>query len=131
MINDLTMAVTQGSGDQKQTAIVKLVNDSVTKKYPFAVLEPEGVKAPLATWAAEVTRKDFFGSNQQFPTVGHAIIHAKVLVIDAFGENPLVITGSHNFSDSASRKNDENLLVVHKNRDLALKYSVAIAAVYD
>ncbi|QTD44142.1 phospholipase D-like domain-containing protein [Ottowia testudinis] len=131
VINDLTMAVTQGAGDQKQTAIVKLVSDEVTKKYPFTVLEPEGVKAPLATWAAEVTRKDFFSSNQQFPTVGHAIIHAKVMVIDAFGENPLVITGSHNFSDSASRKNDENLLVVHKNRDLALKYSVAIAAVYD
>lgn len=28
------------------------------------------------------------GSNQEFPTVGHAIIHAKVMVIDAFGENP-------------------------------------------
>lgn len=47
------------------------------------------------------------------------------------GKEAKLITGSHNFSDSASRKNDENFLVVRKNADLALKYSVAINAVYD
>lgn len=131
VINDLTMPVTTGPAGQKTTTVVHLVSDEVTKKYPFAVLEPEGVKTPLATWAAEVTRRDFFGPNQRHPTVGHAIIHAKVIVIDAFGSNPLVITGSHNFSGAATSKNDENLLVIRGNGGLAMKYSVAIASVYD
>jgi phosphatidylserine/phosphatidylglycerophosphate/cardiolipin synthase-like enzyme len=130
VINDLVMPVTSGSGESKKTVRVELVSDDVSKKHPYAILEPEGVKEPLATWAAEVTRRDFFGNNPRHPTVGHAIIHAKVIVLDAFGDNPVVITGSHNFSDSASTKNDENMLVIRGNRELAEKYAVEIEAVY-
>lgn len=131
VINDLEMAITSGSGTNKKTNIVSLVSDEVEKQYPFSILEPEGVKAPLATWAEEVTRRDFFGKNQQFPTVGHAIIHAKLFVVDPFGANPIVVTGSHNFSKSASEKNDENLLVIRNNPELAQKYCIAINAIYD
>lgn len=113
-----------------------LVVQAIRKWEVRRVPPPNSVSAvrldrPLATWAEEVTRKDFFGPNAQFQTVGHAIIHAKVMVIDAFGAEPMVIAGSHNFSDSASKKNDENFLVIRANRDLASKYSVAISAVYD
>jgi phosphatidylserine/phosphatidylglycerophosphate/cardiolipin synthase-like enzyme len=81
----------------------------------------------LAGWAAEVTRQDFLlGSGG---VIGHAIVHSKVIVIDPF-TNPVVITGSHNFSQSASAKNDENLVIVRGNRALAERYAVNIMATY-
>src|SRR2546427_10294732 len=43
---------------------------------------------------------------------------------------PVVVTGSHNFSSSASRKNDENFTIIRGNHDLALEYSVHILSVY-
>jgi len=44
-------------------------------------------------------------------------MHHKVIVID--GE--IVICGSFNFSDSADRSNDENLLIIY-NRAVAAKF---------
>jgi phosphatidylserine/phosphatidylglycerophosphate/cardiolipin synthase-like enzyme len=45
-----------------------------------------------------------------------AIVHSKAIVIDPFSANCAVITGSHNFSASASTKNDENLVIVRGQR---------------
>jgi hypothetical protein len=42
-----------------------------------------------------------------------------------------VITGSHNFSDSASMKNDENLVIIRGNAKLAQAYALHINGVYD
>jgi phosphatidylserine/phosphatidylglycerophosphate/cardiolipin synthase-like enzyme len=60
-----------------------------------------------------------------------AIVHSKAIVIDPFSENCAVITGSHNFSDSASQHNDENLVIVRGNQKLAQAYAVHISGVYD
>ncbi|MBY0552573.1 MAG: hypothetical protein K2W95_35150 [Candidatus Obscuribacterales bacterium] len=49
----------------------------------------------------------------------HAVLHGKILVIDPFGENPVVIFGSHNLGFKASYGNDENLIIVHGNKELA------------
>ncbi|MEO6090284.1 MAG: phospholipase D-like domain-containing protein [Umezawaea sp.] len=38
--------------------------------------------------------------------------HTKYMLIDPLGDNPLVITGSGNFSDASVNKNDENMLVI-------------------
>jgi phosphatidylserine/phosphatidylglycerophosphate/cardiolipin synthase-like enzyme len=62
--------------------------------------------------------------------VGHAIIHSKVVVVDPFSASPTVITGSHNFSASASGKNDENFLIIKGNKDLAEAYAVNIEGAY-
>jgi phosphatidylserine/phosphatidylglycerophosphate/cardiolipin synthase-like enzyme len=43
----------------------------------------------------------------------------------------VVVTGSHNFSRSASEENDENFVVVRGNRRLAEAYAVACAGVWD
>src|SRR5262249_47283030 len=59
------------------------------------------------------------------------IVHSKVIVIDANGKNPVVITGSHNFSKSASTKNDENLVIVRGDSALAQAYAVNIQSVCD
>ena len=60
-----------------------------------------------------------------------AIVHSKVIVVDPFSDDCAVITGSHNFSVSASEKNDENLLIIRGNKRLAQAYAVHINGVYD
>jgi len=42
---------------------------------------------------------------------GGGRLHSKTMVLDAYGENPVVITGSFNWSASATQSNDEFLMV--------------------
>jgi phosphatidylserine/phosphatidylglycerophosphate/cardiolipin synthase-like enzyme len=85
------------------------------------VVQPQGHAHTAAWWALETTRGQFLSS------VGHAIVHSKVLVVDPFSDAPVVVTGSHNFSLSASRQNDENFVVIRGNRRLAEAYAVNVA----
>lgn len=57
--------------------------------------------------------------------IGFATIHDKIIVIDPFGTNPTVITGSHNLGYAASYKNDENMLIV-ENKGIAEAYTAHI-----
>ena len=82
------------------------------------------MRVPAAGWAAETTRRQFRN------TIGFAIIHSKVLVVDPFSSDPMVVTGSHNFSISASSKNDENFIVVRGDRALAEAYAVNIESAW-
>jgi hypothetical protein len=60
-----------------------------------------------------------------------AIVHSKAIVIDPFSDDCAVITGSHNFSASASEKNDENLVIIRGNQKLAQAYALHINGAYD
>jgi phosphatidylserine/phosphatidylglycerophosphate/cardiolipin synthase-like enzyme len=42
-----------------------------------------------------------------------SLVHAKTIGIDPLSDVCVVITGSHNFSVSASERNGENLAIVH------------------
>jgi phosphatidylserine/phosphatidylglycerophosphate/cardiolipin synthase-like enzyme len=53
-----------------------------------------------------------------------------MIVIDPLSDNCKVITGSHNFSISASEQNDENFLVISGNKVLAEAYAVTCLATY-
>lgn len=63
--------------------------------------------------------------------VGFAIVHDKVVVIDPFSKNSVVITGSHNLGHKASFNNDENLVMIRGNRKLAEAYTSHVLDVYD
>lgn len=91
------------------------------------VVQPRGVNA-LANWAASVARREFL--TMQGGVIGFAIVHSKIIVIDPF-TNPVVITGSHNFSGNASTANDENFVIVRDNPELAASYAAHIMGVYD
>lgn len=52
----------------------------------------------------------------------YAAAHNKVMVIDADTREPVVITGSYNWSGGAQRRNAENVLVLRRNRELARAY---------
>lgn len=58
-------------------------------------------------------------------------IHSKVIIIDPFSNNPIVITGSHNLGEKASRENDDNLNIITGNTKLAEEYCVHIMSVYN
>jgi hypothetical protein len=113
----------QGRGDESALDVALIDG---TKRIPLHldIIQPEGVQQPMANFAAEVTHKQFLAN------VGHAIIHSKVLVIDPFSADPVVITGSHNFSSSASSKNDENFIIVRGDHALAEAYAVNIYGAY-
>ena len=59
-----------------------------------------------------------------------AMVHSKVIVVDPYGEKPVVITGSHNMGPKASGVNDENLLIIEGDSDLASRYAGHIMQVY-
>lgn len=52
----------------------------------------------------------------------HAAAHNKVMVVDPDGREPVVLTGSYNFSYSGKSENAENVLVVSGHRALARTY---------
>ncbi|MGE5195477.1 MAG: phospholipase D-like domain-containing protein, partial [Deltaproteobacteria bacterium] len=59
------------------------------------------------------------------------IIHDKIVVIDPFADNCVVVTGSHNLGHKASFNNDENLVIIEGNRKLAVAYASHVLDVYD
>lgn len=95
------------------------------EEYFLDSAETTGVGRSVGAWAVEGTAGDF----RKY--VGQAITHSKVMVIDPFGETPVVVTGSHNFSKSASGKNDENFLVIRGHRAIAEHYAVNAIQTYN
>ncbi len=88
---------------------------------------PHGVSA-----ANEPSWADIEFSVKQIHDAGmQAIVHSKTIVVDPFSDNCAVVTGSHNFSASASEKNDENLVIIRGNKKLAQAYALHINGVYD
>jgi phosphatidylserine/phosphatidylglycerophosphate/cardiolipin synthase-like enzyme len=48
-----------------------------------------------------------------------AYIHSKFLLRDPLGKDPIVVTGSANFSDPSTTANDENMLIIRGDRRVA------------
>jgi phosphatidylserine/phosphatidylglycerophosphate/cardiolipin synthase-like enzyme len=123
-VRGVVSSLPNGVGDESKVD-VNLVNGGQSNQSTLDIIQPEGVENAFANFAAEVTRKEFLSQ------VGYAIIHSKVLVIDPFSDHATVVTGSHNFSTSASAKNDENFIVIKGDRALAEAYTVNIISAYE
>ena len=52
----------------------------------------------------------------------YASAHNKILLIDVEGNDPVIITGSYNFTYSAQARNAENVLILRDNAPLARAY---------
>jgi hypothetical protein len=112
--------VDETTGTTTRVRVTLFGDPAVAGPRTYDVVQPRGFEHVAATWAQETTRQQFLSN------VGHAIIHSKVLIADPFGDAPVVVTGSHNFSISASEKNDENFVVVRGERTLAEAYAVNV-----
>jgi phosphatidylserine/phosphatidylglycerophosphate/cardiolipin synthase-like enzyme len=83
----------------------------------YESMVPKNIKDTFHNWATEI--------------LGQGVhIHSKVIVLDPFGDNPVVMTGSHNLGFKASSKNDDNLMIIEGNKALAAAYAANIIAIY-
>ena len=80
---------------------------------------PSGIKQEFAYWLGEV----------QLHSLG-VLIHSKLILVDPFGDHPVLVVGSHNFSGNASGSNDDNFLVLRNQPALARAYATNIISVY-
>jgi phosphatidylserine/phosphatidylglycerophosphate/cardiolipin synthase-like enzyme len=77
--------------------------DSDNQVVAGAYIGEGGTKGGWHQWAKEALT----GLN------GHVqFIHTKYMLIDPLGDDPIVITGSANFSEASTSGNDENMLVI-------------------
>jgi phosphatidylserine/phosphatidylglycerophosphate/cardiolipin synthase-like enzyme len=71
------------------------------------------LQTTLGNWVVETdTRK--LGLNQHV-----AFIHCKFLLHDPLGDDPIVVTGSANFSPASTNDNDENMVILRGDRRVA------------
>jgi len=91
-------------------------------KQPFIVINAANnvyeawgsfLRTPLHQWARETSAQGM-GLNQHV-----SFIHSKFLLVDPLGGDPIVVTGSANFSVASENDNDENMLIVRGNRRVA------------
>jgi len=71
---------------------------------------------PLYQWTKETNTKAL-GLNQHV-----SYIHSKFLLMDPLTQDPIVVTGSANFSTASTNDNDENMLVIRGNQRVADVY---------
>jgi phosphatidylserine/phosphatidylglycerophosphate/cardiolipin synthase-like enzyme len=82
--------------------------------------------------AIALNKDDIVGSLEgELLSVGKAIIHDKIVVIDPLSNDCTVIVGSHNLGLKASYENDENLLIIRGNPKLAQAYMTHVLDVYE
>lgn len=65
----------------------------------------------FARWLAEIDRI--------IPSLHVYWIHTKYMIIDPFSNDPVVISGSANFSKASTDTNDENMLIIKGDKRIA------------
>jgi phosphatidylserine/phosphatidylglycerophosphate/cardiolipin synthase-like enzyme len=97
----------------------------------------KGVKTPVRQDPRVIGAEAFDGKvipkgwQKEILKAGFAIIHDKILVIDPFSTDCVVATGSHNLGHKASFDNDENLVIIEGNKEVAVAYATHVLDVYD
>ena len=89
----------------KDTEALRKIEDN---RIAFGCLAPEG--NALDQWQQEKTT----GLNTHVK-----FIHTKYMLVDPLSDNPLVITGSANFSNASTTNNDENMLIIQGSKPVA------------
>lgn len=66
----------------------------------------------------------WFAEEQHFRRKGHVFyVHTKIMMIDPLTDDPLVFTGSANFSPNSLSSNDENMVLIRGNTGVADTYT--------
>lgn len=106
-------------------------NEEANAKPAVALFRPsKKTPAIIAAAALENGWEEWHAELLKLPDA-HAIIHSKVIVIDPFGDDPVVVgAASDNLGLKASIANDETMLIIRGNKALAQAYFVHIMDVY-
>lgn len=94
--------------------VTRVYNDSLLKAPNRLITGIAGVPDQFSYWEKELAK------------LGHAVIHDKIVVIDPFSPDCVVVTGSHNLGFKASYSNDENLCIIRGNRPIAEAYTAHV-----
>jgi phosphatidylserine/phosphatidylglycerophosphate/cardiolipin synthase-like enzyme len=106
----------------------------------YALLDNDGTNADMKATVLRLRKKSFnrfavgsairvnkfdkwvkerlTGLNKHVP-----YIHTKYMLVDPFGPDPIIITGSANFSDASTKDNDENMIVIRGDKSVADIYA--------
>lgn len=106
----------------------KIAQKVITSIYSTDALErPDAYKVgrPEVTGVAAVP-DTFSYWEKELLKLGFSTIHDKILVIDPFDTSCKVITGSHNLGYKASYSNDENMVILEGNPEIAKAYATHI-----
>lgn len=111
---------------------------NLTKLDPTApkpvMLYKSGVDSPISLGQEVLVphniKDKFFGWEKELLGASMVNIHSKVIVLDPFGDCPVVMTGSHNLGFKASNANDDNLVIIERNAPLAVAYAINIIAIF-
>jgi phosphatidylserine/phosphatidylglycerophosphate/cardiolipin synthase-like enzyme len=71
------------------------------------------LRNPVYQWARE-TNAGLLGLNKHV-----SYVHSKFMLVDPLGGDPVVVTGSANFSTASVKDNDENMLIIRGDRRVA------------
>ena len=85
------------------------ISDYIYKNNIVKAVGSDLSKNPLYKWVKE-TNTNKLGLNTHV-----MYIHTKYLLKDPLSETPVVVTGSANFSEAATNKNDESMIIIKGN----------------
>jgi len=88
----------------------------------FVAVGSLGGPAELTRWAQE----QLTNFNPRVP-----YLHTKILLVDPLGTDPTVISGSANFSPASTSSNDENMLVIRGDTEVADIYFTEFARIFN
>lgn len=117
--------------EQAQKQVLVQTFSFTSKEIAQALIRAKqrGVEVQVITDAEQMLRMErskvatvAAGGVPVFVDSQHDSAHNKVMVIDAGSANPVVITGSFNFTHAAQHRNAENLLLFRGNRELTTAY---------
>jgi phosphatidylserine/phosphatidylglycerophosphate/cardiolipin synthase-like enzyme len=81
----------------------------------------EAKAGELMRWSAE----HLTGFNPKVP-----YLHTKIILVDPLSADPTVISGSANFSDASTNANDENMLIIRGDLEVADVYFTEFARIF-
>jgi phosphatidylserine/phosphatidylglycerophosphate/cardiolipin synthase-like enzyme len=119
--------------DRQKLFVHGVINQNPYGKPPAITLVDRGeqLKAdPDVVIPAAVGSEALKYWHQELRSYDIVMVHSKVVIVDPFGQKPIVMTGSHNLGPKASGKNDDNLVIVADAAGLAAEYAVNIMAIY-
>jgi HKD family nuclease len=82
------------------------------------------IKSPIDQWMKETYSGAIIKRGIDY-------VHNKIILIDSLSESPTVITGSANYSENSTTKNDENTLVIKGDKRVADIYFTEYIRLFD
>lgn len=105
----------------KKSNVVDLVQGDPSNRVSAAVVLNKAIH--------DFQRRLLFGKESFHHSGIH--IHAKIIAADPFGPDPIVVTGSANFSPNSAHNNDENSLLIRGNTAVADIYASEFMRLFD